>query len=103
MPFLQNIQVVAQCATAKSQNEHRARTHFSIHPQPDLGVAAAAETFKGWGIAAHPIAGYTLENREKNYILGRFATRAAAAKFAGYLPAAADCDFGSIRFDGGVA
>jgi hypothetical protein len=76
--------------------------HNSITFQLDLGRRKTPQTLNGWAIRVHPFAGYTLQNSHHQYILGCFASAASAAKFADYLPAAADCDFGSVSFGGSL-
>jgi hypothetical protein len=75
-------------------------SHNSITFQLDLARRKTPQTHNGWAIRVHPFSGYTLQNSHHQYILGCFASTASAAKFAAYLPAAADCDFGSIQLEG---
>jgi hypothetical protein len=88
----------------QSPSKDQANSHNFIISQLDLGVDREADEspqiFEGWAIRPHPFGGYTLENSHHDYILGCFATTAAAAKFAAYLPPAADCNFGSIQLEG---
>ena len=100
MQYLPNIQAVAQCATANSPNENHSHVHFNTYAQLDLARRKTPQTHDGWAIRVHPFCGYTLENSHHGYIFGCFSSTAAAAKFAAYLPAAADCDFGSIQLEG---